>query len=102
MTKIQEGTIRHDPDTGRDYEWTGAGWLLLVKDKDAEIERLTAQLRLMSMTAVGAEKEADDAHALIRELVAALNACYYAEIITNVESISADALAKAKEQGYEP
>lgn len=40
--------------------------------KDAEIERLTAQLKLMSMTAIGAEKEADDAHALIRDLVAAL------------------------------
>jgi hypothetical protein len=52
----------------------------------------------MIITRVEYEKQ----QALIRELVTALNACYYAETITNVESISADALAKAEAAGYEP
>lgn len=66
-----------------------------------EIERLKAQLKLMSMTAVGAEKEADDAHALIRELVAALGdvkAIGYRMAFATVEA----ALARAKAAGYEP
>jgi uncharacterized coiled-coil protein SlyX len=52
---------------------------------------------IRELSAKVAEQEA-----LIREVVAALNTCYYAEALPDVESVTATALAKAQAAGFTP